>query len=133
MYFIIAAYVAAVAVGIGARINHCVIECGVEHRTVVSRSALDTDARESLVPAVGGTSACLVETETGNLGIEIAARSFHIDERQAHLDIYLLALFSGELGEKTYVSAAHGDGIAHDTGGSHTLEIGPAHHVVALA
>ena len=132
MDFVVAANVAAVAVGIGARINHCVIERSVEHGAVVSRSPLDTDSREGFVPAVGGATVCLVETETGNLSLEIAACSFNIDKRKTNLHIHLLALFCGKLGEKAYMPATHGYRIAHDAGCCHTLKIAPAHHIVAL-
>jgi hypothetical protein len=78
-------FVSAVHVVEDIRVDHCVIQSGVEISRLVRRAAGNLYLRKLLVPRGLCIGTNLVEIPTGKLGFEILAGTFDRDERTATL------------------------------------------------
>ena len=133
MNAIVAAHVASVHIGIDARVDHRVIEGGVEYGALVLGASLHVDATQLLVPAVAGLATHELKVVSLHLGFEVTACAVQIDKRDAHAQLHLLVGFRGKFGEETDVPALAGALAAQDVGLGDALQIILLHHVLVLA
>ena len=74
------------------RVDKCVVQSGIEYFSLVFSSAFHLYAGKVAVPFFISIGLYLVEVETVLLGIKVHPGILAADERNAHLDAYLLAL-----------------------------------------
>ncbi len=82
------------------RVDHGVIQRGVEHGPFIFGPSRKGYFRQSLVPQRRGLLAVILETVTGEFGLEIGFGALHADEGNRGLHEHLVTFGCWELGEE---------------------------------
>ena len=133
MHRAVTAHIPAVDIGIETRIDHRMVKSRIEYGLILVAATLDTCPAQSIVPRTVCLTCHAVEILVGDLGLEVAARTIHIDKRYADLERHLLVSLGIELGIESQMPALHAAAPLDNGSRGNTLQIALAHNLVALA
>ena len=128
----VSAHVSSVAVREKTRVDHRVVQGGVESGLVRLRAAADRHLRKCLPPGAFGPGPDLVKPLSGDLFPEVVPGAFQIDEGNADPEGGPLAGAGGEFGEKSQVRSPERIGVPDDRSLRHPLQVGDTGHVLPL-